>query len=227
MLVSAAEPAEFKVLGEYSALCEQLGADFLILSKRGLIGCQRKEQTDLVASMRSSDRIAREISLLKSESLEQAVLLIEGTREWGERQRWMTDSRGKPRRVDTGFTRAEYRGVIMSVQAQGIWVIETYDKEDTIATLLQLEDHFSRGEHTSLFRRPKPKSTGDLKRDAGIHLLQSIPGWGYTQAKNVYDHFGKVPIATTVTDIELKAIKGLGPVRIRNYMEVFGNGQGT
>lgn len=222
MWVSAAEPPALRALGEFNPLCEQWGADFLFLTKAGIIACQRKTQADLLASLRSSDRIARELPLLQNEAIATAILLIEGE---PEQQSW-----GAPKwKRQRAFSRPEYRGIIMSVQRLGIWVIETFDLDDTADTLLQLQGFFDKGEHVSLLRRPKPRPTSTPERDRAIHAMQSAPGWGYKQCALVYDHLGYAPFTCTITEAELRQIKGIGPVRAKNFVTHFGggNGQGT
>lgn len=221
MLVSSAEPASLRALGDYSPLCEQLGCDFLLLTKAGLIGIQRKTQADLMASLRTSDRIARELPMMQSETLAHAILIVEGEpsqiqKAWGG-QKWKREH---------AFSRPEYRGIILSIQQLGIWVIETFDMDDTAGTLLQMQTFFDKGSHVSLLRRPKPKHTSNPARDAAIHAMQSAPGWGYKQCALVYDHFGYAPFTCSVTEAELKAIKGIGPVRARNFVAHFGGNNG-
>lgn len=225
MLIAPSEPAALRALGEYSPLCEQLGVDVLLLTKAGLVGIQRKEQQDLVASLRSSDRLARELPMMQSDSLAHAILIIEGEREFDQAHAY-GGRNWKPKRLHA-FSRPEYRGIIMSVQRLGIWVIETFDLDDTADTLIQMQGFFDKGEHVSLLRRPKPKRTSTPERDAAIHAMQSAPGWGYVKCATVYDHFGRAPFTCTVTVEDLKKIPGIGPVRARNFVAHFGGGNGT
>ena len=67
MLISPTEPPELKALGKLSLLTEKHGADVLIMphaSWEGMLGVQRKELKDLLASM-SDGRFGEQMMKLK------------------------------------------------------------------------------------------------------------------------------------------------------------------
>jgi len=107
IFVSPAEPSAIRTHFEVSSVCEQHGADFMFSSPHGMIGVQRKEVRDLVASIRD-DRIAREIG--QSRQLAQLVLIVEGDWKWKRNN--------ESGRVD-GFTRQQFDGLMLSFQSHG------------------------------------------------------------------------------------------------------------
>lgn len=182
-------------LGTNSDQCEKLGVDFLLVSKSGLIGIQRKAVSDLVASLRDT-RLSRELDLMKQ--LDQAVLLIEGDWHWNRK--------GVHER--SGYTLREYQGLLLSVQSFGVWVVTTQSIEETSNYLMQMEGWFSRTTHESLLRRPKAKVP------EGIHILQYFDGISLTRAKAIYDYFGKVPLRWDVTKEEMLKVPNLGKITV-------------
>src|SRR5688572_29969153 len=119
-MVSAAEPKSLQGLGTYSPLPEQYGCDFLIPCPVGMVGVQRKEIHDLIAS-RGDGRLVRELAQMKQ--LDIAVLLVEG------RLKWTSD--GKLLSSRTSWTRPQHLGLLFSVQSSGIWVNSATDIQDT------------------------------------------------------------------------------------------------
>lgn len=208
MLCSPAEPKPFLALnadGEYSTLPETYGVDFLWFSQGNTCGAQRKTCADLIASIRG-DRIAREMAQMKE--LHRAVLIIEG--EW----RWGHDGAANLKGYDHKFLRAQYDGIVMSMQANGIWVLTSPSIGGTIKLLAQLEGFMTREKHDSLFVRPKSRGLWGTWRDRdwAIHLLQSFPGISVGMAGTLYDAIG-LPLRWTCTEEEVRAIPGYGPKR--------------
>lgn len=203
ILVSPAEPAAIRRHFEVSSLCEQQGADFLFSSPAGMVGVQRKEVRDLVASIRD-DRIARELG--QSRQLARMVLVVEG--DW----KWRRD--GESGRVE-GFTRPQFDGLMLSFQHHGWWVLHTLSMADTVRTLKRAVSWFGKENHDSLIARPKPSAPwgNGHNRDWAIHLLQSFDGLGVKTAGAIFDHFGKAPLAWTVTEKDLLAVPGVGKQR--------------
>lgn len=214
MLVSGAEPRSFLVLNddnEYSALPETFGADFLFWANGNAVGIQRKTCSDLIASIRG-DRIARELAQMKE--LHRAVLIVEGDWHWGHDGAANLKGPGKD-----GFLRQQYDGIVMSLQANNIWVLTSPSIPGTITLLRQLEVFMSRETHTSLFVRPKSRGLWGtwLDRDWAIHLLQSFPGISVGTAGAIYDHVG-LPLRWTCTETELRATPGVGPKRAKSLI---------
>lgn len=219
MLVSGAEPRQFLVLsgdGTYSSEPEKYGADFMFFPRGQRCAVQRKETTDLVASLRD-DRIARELAQMRA--LDQAILLVEGDWKWNK----AGESQRRDAKYKAGFTKAHYDGVAMSFQAQGVWVVTSTDIDDSIGMLRRIERFLSRDDHRSLSVRPKVQS--DLwgtarSRDWSIHLLQSFEGISVVTAGAIYDQLG-CPLQWTCTEADLLAISGVGKKRAANLIGAF------
>lgn len=214
LLVSPAEPKVLYPLGEVSSLPESYGADFLFACSHGLVGIQRKEVRDLIASVRG-DRIARELG--QSTALHKMVLLIEGDWDWA--------ANGQSMRVD-GFNRAQYDGLLLSFQEAGWWVVFSESIVETPAVLARVQSWFAKEHHGSLAQRPKSGAPwGNARnRDWAVHLWQSFDGIGVTVAGALYDALG-VPLEWTVSEAELLAVPGIGKVRARALLDALDRGE--
>lgn len=221
MLISPAEPKSFYPYGKVSSIPEKWGVDFWWPHKQLVsVGVQRKTIMDLLASM-DDGRLARELAQMKRLGL--GVFMIEGE------ARWTNDGMMSIQR--RSITRAQWRGILLSLQSQGYWLMETLDTTDSIESLSQLKEYLGRSTPSSLMSRPK--ATGGWgkasNRDWGIHLLQSFEGVGQGTAIAIYDHFQGVPLQWTVTEKEMLGVKGVGKGRVKEMMEAFGerSGNGT
>jgi ERCC4-type nuclease len=201
-------PAELRhdilaVLGPSSPEPESYGADFLILSPQGLVGIQRKEVRDLIASIHNSDRLQREI--VQMEELETAFLIVEGDWDWN---RQGISSR-------TGIPHNYYRGIVLSLQIEhGINVITTGNLLDTAETIIHLDQWFQKEEHGSLLRKAKSKVPPE------IHILQHFPSIGLAKAKAIYNWFGRVPLRWDVDKASMMQIPGMGKVTVDKLWKV-------
>lgn len=202
LLVSPAEPKVLRALGTVSAECERVGADFLCPTPHGLVGIQRKEIRDLVASIRG-DRIAREIG--QSTDLYRTVLLVEGDWRWGAGG----DSQACP-----GFSRSQYDGLLLSFQSEGWFVLHSRNLVETAEVLGRIQSWFARSNHSSLRQRPKSRGLwgSASNKEWGQFWWQSFNGIGVGTATNLYEALG-VPVVWTVTEKELMAVPGVGKKR--------------
>jgi DNA excision repair protein ERCC-4 len=204
MLVSPAEPRELREIGNVSSSPERHGCDFLFFGKHiGMVGVQRKEINDLIASLRD-DRLTREIPLLQK--LDVGILLIEGRIEW--------TNDGFLLATSSQFTKAQYRGILWSLQSAGLWTSFTDSLTETITYLLSLSRWIAKDRHTGLLARSTKasvKSEYGTKDDRAwqIFVMQSFPGVGYEKAKAIVDHFGGLPLAWTG---RLDEVDGIGEV---------------
>ena len=203
MLVSAAEPASLRTLGTYSPLPESLGVDFLIPCPIGMVGVQRKEIHDLIAS-RADGRLSRELAQMKQ--LDVAILLVEG------RLKWTSD--GQLSTVRSNWTRNQHIGLLLSLQSSGIWMHSSDSLGESREYLLLLEKWMLKEKHGGIMTRPKPKTLwGDkTDRDWGIHVIQSFDGIGPGVAGNLFDMYG-LPLKWTVSKEELEKVPGVGKKR--------------
>lgn len=214
MLVSAAEPASLRTLGTYSPLPEAMGVDFLIPCPVGMVGVQRKEIHDLIASTRD-DRLPRELAQMKQ--LDIAILLVEGRLKWTSDGVLLT-SRSK-------WTRAEHHGMLFSIQSTGIWVNSSEGLTDSREYLMLLEKWFMKASHKGIMTRPKPTTLwGDRKdKDWACHTIQSVDGVGPEMAGRIFDKFG-LPFKMTVTVEDLLSVDGIGKVRAEKIVRAFNGG---
>lgn len=211
MLVSAAEPASLRTLGQYSPLPESFGVDFLIPCQLGMVGVQRKEIHDLIAS-RSDGRLARELAQMKQ--LDVAIILVEGRLKWTPDGQLST-SRSK-------WTRAMHLGLLFSVQSSGIWVNSSTDLSDSREYLTCLENWFQKDKHQGITVRPKPQTVWGNRddRDYAIHFIQGLDGIGPKVAGDIFDKFG-MPFTLTVTVEDLMSVSGVGPKRAEKIWRLF------
>lgn len=209
ILVSPSEPQTIlTLLGDVAlthSMPEQHGADYLFFNTNGSkVGVQRKEVNDLLRSLEDG-RLVKEVAALRR--LQCAVLLVEGPMDFPAE--------------GPGYTRRQVRNLLRSVAGTGVRVEHTADLEDTAAALLEMLDYYRKPEHTSMFTRPKAvkndwKLTTD--RDWGMFLLQSFPGIGPVLAGAIFDRFGRVPLAWTCSEKELREVEGIGRKRARELM---------
>ena len=216
MWVSAAEPKSLQGLGTYSPLPEQFGADFLIPCPVGMVGVQRKEIHDLIAS-RGDGRLARELAQMKQ--LDIAILLVEGRLKWTS-DGVLSSSRSR-------WTRNEHLGLLFSIQSTGIWVNSSEGLTDSREYLAALEKWFMKATHKGIMTRPKPTTLWGTRndRDWGIHVIQSFDGIGPGVAGAIFDRFG-LPMQWTVSKEELEMVPGVGKKRAGRMWETL-NGNGN
>ncbi len=211
MLISAAEPKSLQGLGTYSPLPEQFGVDFLIPCPVGMVGVQRKEIHDLIAS-RGDGRLARELAQMKQ--LDIAVLLVEGRLKWTS-DGVLSSSRSR-------WTRGEHHGLLFSIQSTGIWVNSSVDLMDSREYLTLLEKWFSKETHKGIMTRPKPQTLWGTRtnRDWAIHAIQSVDGVGPEMAGRIFDKFG-LPFTCSVSVEELLTVDGIGRKRAEKIVKAF------
>lgn len=211
LYISAAEPKSLQGLGTYSPLPESYGADFLIICPVGLVGVQRKEIHDLIAS-RADGRLERE--LLQMKHLDIAILLVEG------RLKWTSDGALSTSR--SSWTRSMHNGLLFSVQSTGIWVNSSESLTESREYLSHLEHWFQKSKHAGLNTRPKPTTQWGSRndRDWGIHLLQSFDGIGPEVAGRIFDKYG-VPFEWSIGVEDLLTVDGVGPKRATKMIAAF------
>jgi ERCC4-type nuclease len=210
-LVAPTEPRVIKTLGKVSSIPETKGADILLAVAGGLAAIQRKEISDLIASVHDG-RLAKELAQMRS--LPFAILIVEGRLKWSSEGVLLGRDFGGP------WTRTAHRNLLMSVQMQGVKVESTDDANDTVAAVLNLHDYLSK-KHNSLLRRPGPTSVWGTKSSADwqAHLLQGLDGVGPELADRIVKKFGRVPLRWDCDEKELMSVDGVGPKRAKKMME--------
>lgn len=207
ILISPAEPPAIRNAfpdAELSLRTEALGVDFLFATRIGLVGVQRKEYSDLLASV-TGDRLYRELLLMKR--LDMGIFLIEGRPQW-------TNDGHLISRYAKLWTFQQHVGLLMSIQSSGFLIHYASGLQESILFLSALPKYLEKDQHTSLLSRPKPQTSWGVKtdRDWGIHWWQSHDGIGPIVAGNLYDALG-VPVQWTCTEKDLAKVKGIGKVR--------------
>jgi ERCC4-type nuclease len=206
VLVSPTEPALLRKLGTTSLVPEQYGVDFLWTSPHfGLVGVQRKEVKDFVASVRDG-RLTKEVGQMKSLGL--SMLVLEGKATW--------TNDGMATFTQQSWTTSQHYGTLWSLQSQGCWISTTISLQETSELLQRFLKWAAKQRHSSLASRttPSPDEWGTVgNREWAIHLLQGFKGIGPVQAAAIYDWFDGVPISWDVDAIELVQIPGIGEKR--------------
>ena len=149
ILISPSEPAELRQMlkAVNSPLCEKLGADILAPTAKGLLGIQRKELADLIASLEDG-RLAKQLPLLVNGTT-LPVLLLEGE------FRFNTDNHLQLGIRPTRYTRQGIHNLIRSISyCNGISVERSTSLTDTVVIVNELIDFINK-EHKSLLKRPK------------------------------------------------------------------------
>lgn len=214
MLISPAEPAKLKELGQVSAIPEKRGCDFLFVTHGMWVGIQRKEINDLIASVMDG-RLYKEV--LQMQACDQRVLIVEGKPQWSEDGQMLKN-------FGQGLTLKQWRGLLWSVRLKGIWVEWTEGQADTAQTLLWLKEWFSREKHSSLERRPGPVPVwGSVtNEDYCKHLVMGLPGVGPELAGRIVSRYGGVHWTWKVGVEDLMQIEGVGKVKAEAIYKALG-----
>jgi ERCC4-type nuclease len=212
MLVAPTEPASLRALGKVSLVPEQYGCDFLFSSPVfGLVGVQRKELKDFVASVQDG-RLAKELGQMKQLGL--ALLVLEGSVKW--------TNDGLLTLTHTQWGVSQHLGTIWSIQLSGCWVTTTTTAAETSTLISAFMRWTSKPRHTGMQSRVSPQGDEWGKvgnREWAMHLLQGFRGIGPIQAGAIIDHFGGVPLTWTVGALDLMEIPGIGQKRAEALLD--------
>lgn len=215
-LISPAERPPITNLGTNSALPERMGVDILWESKHGLVGVQRKEVFDLVASVRDG-RLGREIEQMKA-SLKFAFVVIEGQPSW--------DREGNLVTQHTRWDLRQHNGTLLSIQTQGILVLHSRNQLETCSLIEYLAEWSERDAHVStLLARPSAQKNGWGRldqRETAIHVYTGIPGVNTVLATRIYDAGIRLLVCGT-TEEELTSVRGIGKKTASDIMRAIGN----
>lgn len=207
MLIAPTEPPAIKALGTVSSRPERLGVDALFVAKGQWCGVQRKEISDLIASVHDG-RIQREVAQMQA--LERRLLIVEG------RLQWTMDGVLMGKGFGREWTYQMHEGMMWSMQDKGVWVWFTDNVAGTVRSIRDFERWCKKDKHEALVRRPGPAKDawGTVgSRDFGMHLLMGVDGVGPGLAGAIWDHFGQVPMRWSVTKEELMEVPGIGRVK--------------
>lgn len=219
LFVAGSEPAALRRIGVASNnMTERHGVDVLWGTEWGLVGVQRKELTDLVASMQDG-RLRKEVAQMNG-VLTHRMVLVEGFGKW--------TSDGELVHGYTKVSRRQVRGFLWSIRLDGIWVEWTENLNDTIAAIRWFVEWTRKDKHTSLVGRAKPRGNWGKADDRAwqVHLLTSLDGVGPALAERIIDHFGGVPMRWEVGAEELLEVPGIGKGRVEKMMRALTNAPG-
>lgn len=211
MLVSPSEPKHLRDLGQTSIVPERYGSDFLWASPVfGLVGVQRKELSDFVASV-IDGRLNMEIGQMKQLGL--SLLVLEGVPSW--------TNDGYAMWTRTRWSMSQHLGKLWSVQLNGCWIVSSQEVTETSTLIYAFMRWTAKQRHIGSAR---VGPTGDEwgksgNREWGIHLLQGFRGIGPRQASAIYDYFGGVPLRWDVGVFDLMEVDGIGEKRAEGMVK--------
>lgn len=189
--------------------------DFIIASKMGMIGIQRKTIDDFLASVRDG-RLASQLS--RSVEIKIRYMVIEGelllTRDGYVLTNWSQN-----------ITVSQFNKMLLSVGLEGYQIWRTEDIEDTVRFVETVDDWGKKKRHSTVTARgtadkdPWGETSGDKE---AVHFLQGLPSIGYTTAKNLYDRWG-IPLVWSIGEGELIEVPGIGKHRAKRLIEFIGD----
>jgi ERCC4-type nuclease len=215
VLVSPMEPAQLKALGNSSFAPESYGCDYLWMADGwGMVGVQRKEVKDLVASQHD-DRLAREVIAMKE--CDVGIWLLEGRMDWS--------SEGVLLSTRTHYTRSRHHGLLFTLLFQGFSLLYTDTIAESGLLLLSLENWLKKEKHRGVIGR-----TSTVRGEFGkasteewqAHFLSGLPGISVVRGERIVEHFGGLPFRVTGN---LREVEGVGN-RTAERIERLINGRG-
>ena len=215
--MSPAEPPSLRALGISSVIPEQYGSDFLYTSEHfGIVGVQRKELNDLVASIRYDDRLAREVIQMKE--CDVGIWLIEG------RPVWCSD--GQLASTKTRYTHLQHLGLLFTLLFQGFSLVYTDTIAESGLLLSSLERWLKKEKHRGIVGRVSPRGEfGTASTEEWeTHFLTGLPGISGDRARLIRDHFGGMPLRLTG---DLREVKGIGAKTASRIEKLFSGGIGA
>ena len=215
ILYSPYEPETIKELlagrGIPHPLPERYGSDFLIPCNGLKVAVQRKTGQDLLASLEDG-RLMLEVALMRTADV--PVLVVEGEIPPPGSQ----------------YTKEQVRNLLRSAYHRGVRVEHTSSPADTVEALIEMERYYSKDNHLSMITRPKTAARNDwytrTNREWGVFILQGFPGIGPVLAGEIFDYFGRVPLAWDCTKKELLNVPGLGRTRVERLWNTLEGGLG-
>lgn len=223
MLVAPSEPPALRAIGKTSLLPERFGCDILFTVRGERVGVQRKEVKDLRASA-VDGRLAKELAQMSA--VGRAMLLVEGKVSWT-----LDGGDLNGGRWGQAWTRAQWNGLLWSVQSRGVWVCASEGVPETVQIVQEFERWCRKEKHTSLDSRPKPgsmwgSSAKMTEREWGVHLLQGLDGVGPELAGRIFDRAGSVPIRWS-EDVDIEWLMGVEGVGSKKATRIYRALQGT
>lgn len=205
MIIAPTEPPALRAIGDVNMTPEKYGCDIFIIARGQLIGIQRKEISDLFASVEDG-RLKVQMDMMGP--LHASYVIIEGS------PRFTTDGKLMGKRYGRQWTRDAYTSVLISIQNRGVKVLHSANLEDTIRLCKLVEQWHGKDTHSLIdgARAGASKLFGvaPTHKEFASHMLQGIPGVGPKVAGAIYTMFG-LPLQLTLTEAELQQVPGVGP----------------
>lgn len=171
---------------------ENLPAGDYVLSDRLIV--ERKTGSDLAASIKDR-RVFEQAERLRA-AYPAVVLLVEGE--------------------PVHISQASWKGALGRVLTLGVSVLQTsdpLDSADWIARLARQEEAPPSG----------ARGSGRVRRDPEAQdILGCLPGISTVNARRLLDHFGSLRAVTAASEAELRAVRGIGPVKAAELARLFG-----
>lgn len=217
--VAPTEPTKLKAIAtQVSLLPERFGCDVVWYGKQNgedqLWGVQRKELKDFLASVQDG-RLAKEVAQMRASGIPIPLIVIEGKVQFDTGGTLVWNSWGQQ------YTRAQFKGMLWSLMAEGARIEYTKDINETVEFVKMYALWTSKAKHSSMMRRPtafSPWGTAS-NEDWAVHLLQGFEVLGTDRAKAIINHFKGVPLRWTVTREQLMQVPGIGKVIATKLME--------
>lgn len=174
----------------------QLPAGDYVLSDRLIV--ERKTGSDLAASIKDR-RLFEQIERM-SEAYPAVVLVVEGE--------------------PTDISEASWRGAVARVLTAGVAVILTEDRYETADWLVRLYRIESKGPS-------EPRGVPRVRRPTDDHartaedVLTCLPGISTVGARRLLEEFGSLAAVFAADEDELRAVRGIGPVRAGLLAQLF------
>ena len=179
MLISPKEHKKVKILVTSSipdvtedSLVDDFGADFMLITNKGLVLIQRKKfPSDFLASV-ADGRLSSEIVRMREGGHFQ-IILSEGKPRYNKSDRLLNGRR------PSKYSRAGFRNLCRSIEfVEGCYIAWSDNLYDTVKVLKELQGYFDKSSHSSLHTRTKIESEWYVttEKERYLFFLQGLPG---------------------------------------------------
>lgn len=197
-------------------------ADFVIEypsdSGNKSMGIERKEVSDFLGSF-ASGRLQKQLDGIKG-TYDKAALLVEGDFDWGKSSdgKWRVTIGNKTH--DWSFLSVQ--NYLVSVAMAGVVVIRTRSEQETVTQVAGLHQYLYRHQDNVSVLPVAPR---DKKLRHDVACLTMIPGVGPKTASALIEKLGSIAGIILATDEEVRSVKGVGDLTLRNIRLVLGTGR--
>ena len=186
IFIDSNEPRKVKnAFGEHAIDIPLNGYDFEIYTESGLVCIERKRiPGDFLGSVTDGRLYKQILSMRESSSI--AILLLEG------KFRYTKEGILVQGRRRTRWNRKGINNLLRSIRwVEGIDIERSSGLDETVDTVLQIEEYFDKIDHLSLKSRPRIQTNWIVPSygERIIHFYNGLPGVGINGAKKIYDKF--------------------------------------